>query len=474
MQNLLGMTAPELGKVFAQWNQGDLDSLPDPDHRRHPPAARSGAQRRIPRRLHPRHRRPEGHRQVDQRQRAGHGHPRQLDCRGGLRPLPVGAEGRARRRRASSSTGPKVDSHMRGQPRRADQRHPRRALLLEDLRLRPGLPAHARGPERIQLEAQLRRDRGASAAAGASSAPASSRRSPTPTRDNADLVNLLLDPYFNEQIKKGQANWRQGRRPRRAQRHRRPGVHVARSRTTTATAPHACRPTCSRPSATTSAPTPTSAPTRPAAVLPPRLAGTRPTAGRHPAGGEGEGRGAPDDRAEGFEGVTSSFVPSLRRQESKMYNTRAYSAKSATSPLASTMIPRGDPTDQDVQIGILTCGICHSDLHHVCRLEACHPCELLLRGPRRATRRKSTAPCPSGSVTTCPTTPLSGRSWESQPSEIRRCVRDPGDRHSFRMKGMNGVITGTTARRSAWLFGATLLNSTKRQSDETAGFTEQR
>jgi 6-phosphogluconate dehydrogenase len=25
---------------------------------------------------------------------------------------------------------------------------------------------------------------------------------------NADLVNLLLDPYFNEQIKKGQANWR--------------------------------------------------------------------------------------------------------------------------------------------------------------------------------------------------------------------------------------------------------------------------
>src|SRR3954469_16413082 len=26
MQNLLGMSAPELGKVFAQWNEGDLDS----------------------------------------------------------------------------------------------------------------------------------------------------------------------------------------------------------------------------------------------------------------------------------------------------------------------------------------------------------------------------------------------------------------------------------------------------------------
>jgi 6-phosphogluconate dehydrogenase len=27
-------------------------------------------------------------------------------------------------------------------------------------------------------------------------------------RNNAELVNLLLDPYFNEQIKKGQRNWR--------------------------------------------------------------------------------------------------------------------------------------------------------------------------------------------------------------------------------------------------------------------------
>src|SRR5215203_404428 len=26
MQNLLGMSAPELGKVFTQWNEGDLDS----------------------------------------------------------------------------------------------------------------------------------------------------------------------------------------------------------------------------------------------------------------------------------------------------------------------------------------------------------------------------------------------------------------------------------------------------------------
>jgi alcohol dehydrogenase (NADP+) len=48
-----------------------------------------------------------------------------------------------------------------------------------------------------------------------------------------------------------------------------------------------------------------------------------------------------------------------------MYNTAAYSAASATSPLASATIPRRDPTDSDVQIEILFCGICHSDVHQV-------------------------------------------------------------------------------------------------------------
>src|SRR5205814_1139987 len=36
-----------------------------------------------------------------------------------------------------------------------------------------------------------------------------------------------------------------------------------------------------------------------------------------------------------------------------------------TSGLASTKINRRDPTDRDVQIEILFCGICHSDLHSV-------------------------------------------------------------------------------------------------------------
>jgi uncharacterized zinc-type alcohol dehydrogenase-like protein len=48
-----------------------------------------------------------------------------------------------------------------------------------------------------------------------------------------------------------------------------------------------------------------------------------------------------------------------------MYSVKAYSANSATSPLASTTITRRDPTEHDVQIEILFCGICHSDLHQV-------------------------------------------------------------------------------------------------------------
>src|ERR1700744_6097890 len=46
-----------------------------------------------------------------------------------------------------------------------------------------------------------------------------------------------------------------------------------------------------------------------------------------------------------------------------MYNARAYSAASEKSPLASDTIVRRDPTENDVQIEILFCGICHSDLH---------------------------------------------------------------------------------------------------------------
>ena len=46
-----------------------------------------------------------------------------------------------------------------------------------------------------------------------------------------------------------------------------------------------------------------------------------------------------------------------------MYKAKAYSVSSPTSPFASTSIARRDPTEHDIQIEILFCGICHSDLH---------------------------------------------------------------------------------------------------------------
>jgi alcohol dehydrogenase (NADP+) len=48
-----------------------------------------------------------------------------------------------------------------------------------------------------------------------------------------------------------------------------------------------------------------------------------------------------------------------------MNNVKAYAAASATSGLAHTRISRRNPTEHDVQIEILFCGICHSDLHSV-------------------------------------------------------------------------------------------------------------
>jgi uncharacterized zinc-type alcohol dehydrogenase-like protein len=42
---------------------------------------------------------------------------------------------------------------------------------------------------------------------------------------------------------------------------------------------------------------------------------------------------------------------------------RSYAAQSATSPLAPLAIDRREPTASDVEIEILYCGVCHSDLH---------------------------------------------------------------------------------------------------------------
>src|SRR5882672_11174523 len=49
----------------------------------------------------------------------------------------------------------------------------------------------------------------------------------------------------------------------------------------------------------------------------------------------------------------------------KTFAADAFAAGSATSGLAALSIPRREPRPQDVQIEILFCGVCHSDLHQV-------------------------------------------------------------------------------------------------------------
>jgi alcohol dehydrogenase (NADP+) len=58
---------------------------------------------------------------------------------------------------------------------------------------------------------------------------------------------------------------------------------------------------------------------------------------------------------------TTQFSSESRSQ----YKAKAYAAASAKWPLAPITIARRDPGEHDVQIEILFCGICHSDLHTV-------------------------------------------------------------------------------------------------------------
>ena len=46
-----------------------------------------------------------------------------------------------------------------------------------------------------------------------------------------------------------------------------------------------------------------------------------------------------------------------------MFNAKAYSVLNPTAPLAPAVIQRREPGPQDVQIQILYCGICHTDVH---------------------------------------------------------------------------------------------------------------
>jgi len=52
-----------------------------------------------------------------------------------------------------------------------------------------------------------------------------------------------------------------------------------------------------------------------------------------------------------------------KQEETPVYQAKAYSVASAASPFTSATIQRREATERDVQIEILFCGVCHSDLH---------------------------------------------------------------------------------------------------------------
>ena len=90
----LGMSNEEMNAGLHRVEQGRTGQLPHRDHPRHP--GLQGRKRRVRGRQDPRHRRPEGHRQVDQRQLARSRHAGHADRRSGVCALPQRHEGRAR------------------------------------------------------------------------------------------------------------------------------------------------------------------------------------------------------------------------------------------------------------------------------------------------------------------------------------------------------------------------------------------
>src|SRR5262245_58161865 len=62
---------------------------------------------------------------------------------------------------------------------------------------------------------------------------------------------------------------------------------------------------------------------------------------------------------------TTSAVQRKPADSAKTYTAKAYAATSNNSDLSPITIPRREPQPQDVQIEILFCGVCHSDLHQV-------------------------------------------------------------------------------------------------------------
>ena len=143
----------------------------------------------------------------------------------------------------------------------AGRRGARRALLLEDLRVRPGLRSSCARRRRTTAGRSTSATIAAIWRGGCIIRARFLQKITEAYRRDSGLVNLMLDPYFKKALADRQTHGARWWRSRRGTGIPRP-PSAARSPTSTAIAPRACPPICSRRSGTTSAPTPTSAWTR--------------------------------------------------------------------------------------------------------------------------------------------------------------------------------------------------------------------
>jgi 6-phosphogluconate dehydrogenase len=202
---------PDMSKVFAS----GMKAISIPTSSRSPPTSFSSAtrcRRTGTSSITCSTRRAEGHRQVDERaMRWTWGSPRTRSrrrcLRGACRALRTSAWRRA------SSFRAEVRGAQGGRSR-PHQRDPRCALLLEDLRVCPGLSAHARGAERVQWKLNFAEIAAIWRGGCIIRARFLQKITDAYTHGGTSSI-LLLDPYFNDQIKKGQGNWRRWCRWRR-------------------------------------------------------------------------------------------------------------------------------------------------------------------------------------------------------------------------------------------------------------------
>jgi 6-phosphogluconate dehydrogenase len=198
------MSAQEMGEVFSEWNSGMLDSFlieitADILKQADPETGKPFVDIRA------RHSRPEGNRQMDERERAGHGRAGPDGGGGGFCPLPERGQGRARGR----GEDPEGPGRFKFEGDKGEF-----IQAIHDALYCSKICSYAQGFQ-LMREAQKEYDwklnfgeiaqiwRG-----GCIIRAVFLQKITEAYEAEPELANLLLNPYFNETIQKAQANWR--------------------------------------------------------------------------------------------------------------------------------------------------------------------------------------------------------------------------------------------------------------------------